>query len=46
MKLHQRIWNVIEKRRAVRELSALDDRTLSDLGVSRSHIRAAVDGRR
>ncbi|HSX73555.1 MAG TPA: DUF1127 domain-containing protein [Shinella sp.] len=31
-------------RRAVRELGALDDRTLQDLGISRSHIRSAVAG--
>ena len=31
-------------RRAVRELNALDDRALQDLGISRSHIQSAVKG--
>jgi uncharacterized protein YjiS (DUF1127 family) len=31
-------------RRAVRELSALDDRALQDLGISRANIRSAVAG--
>ena len=31
-------------RRAVRELGALDDRALQDLGISRSNIRSAVAG--
>ena len=31
-------------RRAVRELGALDDRALQDLGISRSHIQSAVAG--
>jgi uncharacterized protein YjiS (DUF1127 family) len=32
------------ERRAVRELSALDDRALQDLGISRANIRSAVAG--
>lgn len=32
------------ERRAARELNALDDRALADLGISRSNIRAAVSG--
>ena len=31
-------------RRAVRELGALDDRSLRDLGISRAHIHSAVAG--
>ncbi len=31
-------------RRAVRELNALDDRALQDLGISRSTIQSAVKG--
>ena len=31
-------------RRAVRELSALDDRALQDLGISRANIQSAVKG--
>ncbi len=32
------------ERRAIRELNALDDRALRDLGISRANIRAAVSG--
>lgn len=32
------------ERRAVRELGALDDRALQDLGISRSNIQSAVKG--
>ena len=32
------------ERRAARELNALDDRALRDLGISRETIRAAVSG--
>lgn len=46
MKLHETVRNYFRNRRAVAELSALDDRSLSDIGVSRSHIRSAVEGRR
>lgn len=46
MKLHETVRNYFRTRRAVAELSALDDRSLSDIGVSRSHIRSAVEGRR
>ncbi len=46
MQLRSKLKNYLENRRAIRELSALDDRSLSDLGISRSHLRAAVEGRR
>lgn len=35
---------IMDERRAVRELSSLDDMALQDIGVSRSHIRSAVKG--
>ncbi|CUX61581.1 DUF1127 domain-containing protein [Agrobacterium genomosp. 3] len=46
MKLQDTVRNYFRNRRAMAELSALDDRSLSDIGVSRSHIRSAVEGRR
>ncbi|WP_105385298.1 DUF1127 domain-containing protein [Neorhizobium alkalisoli] len=45
MKLRERIKRLTQMQRAMRELAALDDRALEDLGVSRSSIRAAVEGR-
>lgn len=45
MKLQDTVKAYIRNRRAIAELRALDDLRLSDLGVSRSHIRAAVEGR-
>ena len=32
------------ERRAVRQLTALDDRALQDLGISRANIQSAVKG--
>jgi uncharacterized protein YjiS (DUF1127 family) len=44
MNVFAKLKKFAAERRAVRELGALDDRTLQDLGISRSHIRAAVAG--
>ena len=46
MKFREKLKKMVQNRRAFRELSSLDDRTLEDLGVSRSNILAAVEGRR
>lgn len=45
MKIREKIRKLVATRRAMQELAALDDRVLGDLGVSRSSIRAAVEGR-
>jgi uncharacterized protein YjiS (DUF1127 family) len=37
------VRRALRRRKAVAELSALDDRMLADIGLSRSQIRAAVD---
>ena len=46
MKVLEKIKRFSEQRRAMRELSALDDHVLRDLGISRSHIPFAVKGTR
>jgi uncharacterized protein YjiS (DUF1127 family) len=42
------LWTAIRRaqlrKRAVAEVSALDDRLLRDIGLSRAEIRGAVDG--
>ncbi|QCJ01149.1 DUF1127 domain-containing protein [Agrobacterium larrymoorei] len=45
MRIQDKLRNFIRTRRAIAELHALDDKNLADLGVSRSQIRAAVEGR-
>jgi uncharacterized protein YjiS (DUF1127 family) len=42
---NRRLTDFLEQRKAVRQLSRLDDRMLKDIGVSRSAIHAAVSGR-
>jgi len=42
MKLGQKIRQFAANRRAMRELEQLEDHVLSDIGISRAHIRAAV----
>lgn len=46
MRIASKLKTYLENRRAIRELSALDDRALSDLGISRYNLRAAVEGSR
>ena len=42
------LWTAIRRaqlrKRAIAEVSALDDRLLRDIGISRAEIRGAVDG--
>lgn len=44
MNVFEKLKNFAAQRRAIRELGALDDRALQDLGISRSYIRSAVAG--
>jgi uncharacterized protein YjiS (DUF1127 family) len=39
------IATLVERQRAIRELSALDDRSLRDIGLNRSQIETAVSGK-
>lgn len=45
MNIRQKISNYVENRIAVRQLQAMSDRSLSDIGLSRSQIRSAIIGR-
>ncbi|NLS01320.1 DUF1127 domain-containing protein [Rhizobium sp. P38BS-XIX] len=44
MRMFDKLKQYAENRRAIRELGALDDHALQDLGLSRSRIRSAVLG--
>ncbi|TXI10817.1 MAG: DUF1127 domain-containing protein [Rhizobium sp.] len=46
MRVLEKIKRFTENRKAIRELSALDDHVLRDLGISRAHIPYAVNGSR
>jgi uncharacterized protein YjiS (DUF1127 family) len=46
MRIAERFKRFADNRKAIRELSELDDQALSDLGIARSHIRSAVLGGR
>ncbi|WP_426137321.1 DUF1127 domain-containing protein [Phyllobacterium sp. SL163] len=45
MKIAERLKRAIAERRAIRELSVLDDRSLSDIGLVRGNIHSAVRAR-
>ena len=45
MSIRSKIKSYVENRRALQELNALSDRALSDMGLSRSQISEAVQGR-
>lgn len=46
MNIRQKVAQFAQYRKAVRELNALDNRQLSDLGISRSDIQNVVRGNR
>jgi uncharacterized protein YjiS (DUF1127 family) len=46
MALVARFHHALERQRAIQELESLDDRMLSDIGVSRYDISRVVDGTR
>jgi uncharacterized protein YjiS (DUF1127 family) len=46
MAVAARLQRALERRRAIAELAGLDDRMLSDIGVSRADIPQVVDGYR
>lgn len=45
MNIRQKIQDYAARRKAIRELNMLDDYVLADIGISRSQIRSAVNGR-
>ncbi len=45
MNIRQKFQQYVSRRRAVRELGAMDDHLLSDIGVSRGQIHTAVFGK-
>jgi len=44
IKIAERLKKAITERRAIRELSVLDDRSLNDIGLVRGNIRTTVRG--
>jgi len=45
MNIRQKVQQFVSRRRAIRELGAMDDHLLADIGVSRSQIQSAVFGK-
>ncbi|MBN9046733.1 MAG: DUF1127 domain-containing protein [Rhizobiales bacterium] len=45
MSIRSKLQQYVSRRRALRELGAMDDHLLADIGVSRSQIHNAVNGR-
>ena len=45
MNIRAKLNDIIARRRAIRELDAMDNRLLNDLGISRSDIANVVRGR-
>ncbi|MBB3395998.1 DUF1127 domain-containing protein [Rhizobium sp. BK060] len=42
MSIRKKIYDFAARERAIRQLRALDDRSLSDIGLSRGEIRSAM----
>lgn len=45
MNIRQKMQQYVARRRAIRELDAMDDRRLADIGLTRAEIVSAVYGR-